>query len=337
MAETRSAAHRLDAAPEMPLTTGWVPAWASGARDRAGDPTVVAHTGESTPSRGWDPFGALGFDSSSISSVPSASDLADIESSRPTDDFRQLAPDSAPDRRRRRPRAGRLKQRWIPEPLHEARIDPGPRGAWLISAVAAVAAIAAAVGVWLNTPTAQPIPAAELIAVGSETISLEPTSSQSLPTSVPPAEILVSVTGKVNSPGLVRLVGDARVADAIAAAGGAQVGVDLTGLNLAARLGDGDSVVVGPADDGVPRQGVTPDSAGSGVPADPAAEDLGQINLNSADAAALEALPGVGPVMAANILAWREQNGPFGSIDQLQEVTGIGPARFATLAPLVTV
>jgi competence protein ComEA len=61
------------------------------------------------------------------------------------------------------------------------------------------------------------------------------------------------------------------------------------------------------------------------------------IDLNRADQATLETLPGVGPVMAGNIISWRTTNGPFTSVDQLQEVTGIGPSRFATLAPLVTV
>jgi competence protein ComEA len=61
------------------------------------------------------------------------------------------------------------------------------------------------------------------------------------------------------------------------------------------------------------------------------------INLNTADASTLEQLPGVGPVMAANIVAWRDGNGSFSSVEQLQEVSGIGPTRFAQLAPLVTV
>ncbi len=165
-------------------------------------------------------------------------------------------------------------------------------------------------------------------------------TDRSPPGSAVPTEIYVSVTGLVRLPGLVRLHSGARVADAVAAAGGPDSTGDLTGLNLAARLADGDSVVVGAAARG-PVQGsvsgtaAPTGAAGTAVPASAAGTAL--VNLNTADQAALEALPGVGPVMASNILGWRQTNGAFTSVEQLQEVTGIGPARFAQLAPLVTV
>ena len=137
-------------------------------------------------------------------------------------------------------------------------------------------------------------------------------------------------------PGLVRLPGGARVADAIAAAGGVTADGTVTGLNLAQRLADGDSVVVGRGQD-APTAG----SVGGGDQRSPPTGTLaaggGVVDLNTADQQQLEDLPGVGPVMAGNIVAWRDANGPFTSIDQLQEISGIGPARFAQLAPLVTV
>lgn len=304
---------------------GWVPHWTAAIPDQPNRLPDNAGRPRVTPLAGWDPFEDR---PDETASAPDAEqDL--LDSGLGSDD------DPRPRRRRRKlPGAARLKQRWVPEPLHDARIDPGPRGAWLLSAIAAVAAIAAALGVWLNLPTPQELPPAPLIAVASEVLTSEPVATSIAPTATAPVEILVSVTGKVISPGLVRLSGDARVADAIAAAGGAQDGVDLTGLNLAARLADGDSVVVGEV-----GQGVSPDAAvtdpGGAVPG--GAGDGALVNLNTADTATLETLPGVGPVMAENIIAWRETNGPFTSIDQLQEVTGIGPSRFATLAPLVMV
>ena len=148
----------------------------------------------------------------------------------------------------------------------------------------------------------------------------------------------MSVTGRVAQPGLVTLPVGARVADAITAAGGASGEADLTGVNLAARLADGDSVVLGggSAPGGV-VSGVTAAGGNNGAPSGNAAAASGLVNLNTADEAALDTLPGVGPVMAQNILAWRETNGKFTTIEQLQEISGIGPSRYAQLSPLVTV
>ena len=116
-----------------------------------------------------------------------------------------------------------------------------------------------------------------------------------------------------------------RVVDALEAAGGARRGVDLTSLNLARPVVDGEQILVGVA----PVPGV----AGSlGSPS--TGESM--VNLNSADQAALETLPGVGPVTAASIIAWRTDNGGFTSVNELLEVDGIGEATLADLAPLVT-
>jgi competence protein ComEA len=158
--------------------------------------------------------------------------------------------------------------------------------------------------------------------------------------SAPTTEIVVSVTGLVERPGVVTLSAVARVADAVAAAGGAVEGADLTGLNLAARLADGDSVVVGgSASPGDTESGVTGAGGGQGAATTPGDQNSagGLVDLNTADEAALDTLPGVGPVMAQNILAWREANGKFTTVEQLQEISGIGPSRYAQISPLVTV
>lgn len=141
--------------------------------------------------------------------------------------------------------------------------------------------------------------------------------------------VVVDVAGEVRRPGVRELPAGSRVVDAIEAAGGARPGVDLSGLNLARVLVDGEQVLVGgaPAAPGA----VVPAPAGA-APA-PAA----LVDLNTADQAALEALPEIGPVTAQAILAWREEHGGFTAVQQLLEVTGIGPATLETVAPLVTV
>jgi competence protein ComEA len=251
----------------------------------------------------------------------------------------------------------RLVEQWVPEPLRTARIDPGRRGSRLLVAVAATAAVAAAVGVWWQRPTELPLPAATVAVAAPLDPAVPPAAppggsgradappGSPVPPSAPPAAdrpILVSVTGLVRSPGVVTLSPGARVADAIAAAGGPADGADLTGLNLAGRLTDEASVVVGAAPaagaapgpvSGAVLGGSTPGPSAAGGGAGPGGNAA--LDLNTADRAALEALPGVGPVMAGNILAFREANGPFTAIEQLQEIPGIGPARYAQLAPLV--
>ncbi|SDO22690.1 competence protein ComEA [Nakamurella panacisegetis] len=251
-------------------------------------------------------------------------------------------------------RWGRLAQRWVPDSLRDSRIDPGKRGALLLTLVAAVAASVAAIGVWRDRPEPRPVQAVSLAqasAVATDrtpgTTGARSTASRGHPATgtaradaTQSATVVVSVTGAVRRPGLVRLPSGARVADAIAKAGGTTSSATLTGLNLAAKLTDGASVVV--ADRADPSSGASSGSfvsgsdgggGGSGTAGAPA----GKLDLNTADAAALDALPGVGPVTAAAIVAWREKNGRFASVEQLQEIQGIGPAKFAALAKLVTV
>ena len=271
-------------------------------------------------------------------------------------------PDPEPSRAGRSPagrllhrQRGRLAENWVPGRLRKVRIDPGRRGAVLLTVVAAVAAVIAAVGVWRERPQLQPVPVSlgpgisfgstpptgrsvrELSAAsGSSPPATAPATAPAAATTATGGPLFVSVTGAVRNPGLVRLPGGARVADAIAAAGGVTADGTVTGLNLAQRLADGDSVVVGQGQD-APTDG----SVGGGdqrpPPTGGPGAGGGAVDLNTADQQQLEDLPGVGPVMAGNIVAWRDANGPFTSIEQLQEISGIGPARFAQLAPLVKV
>lgn len=144
------------------------------------------------------------------------------------------------------------------------------------------------------------------------------------------AVLVVDVTGKVRRPGIATLPVGSRVVDALEAAGGARPGVDLGMLNLARLLVDGEQIVVGvPPPEGV----AAPAASGQSAPGGSAGP---MVNINSATQAELEELPGVGPVTAAAILQWRTDNGPFTAVDELLEVSGIGDATLAEMAPFVT-
>lgn len=149
-----------------------------------------------------------------------------------------------------------------------------------------------------------------------------------------PVLIRVHVLGEVQRPGVVTVEQGAIVADALTAAGGLTVDADPGELNLAAPLSDGQQVVVGTT--GEPR-GEVRDAPGQAAGVDPVGVPDGLLNLNTASASQLEGLPGVGPVTANAIVSWREDNGGFSSVGDLQEVPGIGPKTYATLESLVTV
>jgi competence protein ComEA len=142
------------------------------------------------------------------------------------------------------------------------------------------------------------------------------------------ATILVDVTGWVRRPGVYEFDAGARVIDGIEAAGGARPGAELEALNLAAPLVDGTQVFV-------PKQGAAPPSAVSSGSVGGASGGL--VNVNTATAAELEALPGVGEVTAQAIIDYRTENGPFTSVDELLDVTGIGDVTLENLRDLVTV
>lgn len=155
--------------------------------------------------------------------------------------------------------------------------------------------------------------------------------------SAPTAVLFVHVLGAVGAPGLYELGEGARVIDAIAAAGGLTGDADPSGVNLARPLADGEQLRVPRVGEVVaapgPVAGAAGGAAGGAAPGAPAA----LVDLNTADAVALDALPGIGPALAARIIEWRETNGGFRSVEDLDAVSGIGPAVLERLRPLVTV
>lgn len=202
-----------------------------------------------------------------------------------------------------------------------------------LAVVAVVAALAVGLAAWWAVrDQAEAVPLAPDRAPSSATSSATSSAPSPLvpvsPTEDPSgsAELVVDVAGKVRRPGIAVLPAGSRVVDALEAAGGARRGVDLTSLNLARPVVDGEQILVGVA----PAAGV----AGTLGSRGPAGESL--VNLNTADQATLETLPGVGPVTAESILAWRTDNGGFTAVDELLEVDGIGEATLEDLAPLVT-
>ena len=172
-----------------------------------------------------------------------------------------------------------------------------------------------------------------------------PLAASTTTTTAALAAIVVDVVGAVRAPGVVSLSANARVLDAIRAAGGATAGADLSRLNLASKLSDGARIAV-------PRVGAAPPavdpsavSGGLGAQVDPSSGGLAPtasgagapIDVNTATVDQLEALPGIGPTLAAAIVQGRERYGPFRSVDELTRVPGIGDGRLSQLRDLVTV
>jgi competence protein ComEA len=195
-----------------------------------------------------------------------------------------------------------LLQSLVPQGLRGGRWDPGHRGLVAIGAVALLAAVLAAVVLLRGRPQEIAAPSA-------------PVSSAS-PAAAGGPLVVVDVAGKVRHPGIVRLPLGARVDDAVRAAGGPLPGASFDGLNRARKLADGEQVLVG-----------MPVAAGAGA----ATGVDGLLDLNAANASALDALPGIGPVLAQKIVDWRTEHGRFASVDQLREVGGIGESKFAAL------
>jgi len=247
-----------------------------------------------------------------------------------------------------------LLPRWIPDAsegrgwLARVRADPGRAGAIALAVVAALAVLVTVFTMLRDRPApvmSAKLPPVEKASAASPRPSASPGAGQPANSDQP---VVVSVVGLVHTPGLVTLAPGARIADALQAAGGAVDGADTIGLNMARPLGDGEQIVVGlapvsgqpPALGSSVASGSTPISKtpapgpGSGSAKPKPGEVL---DLNTATVEQLDALPGVGPVTAAAIVAWRQANGKFTSVDQLADVDGIGPARLEKLRALVRV
>jgi competence protein ComEA len=145
-----------------------------------------------------------------------------------------------------------------------------------------------------------------------------------------PVPVFVDVAGWVRRPGVYEFTTGQRVIDAVDAAGGARPGADLTSLNLAAPLTDGTQILV-------PKAGAAPVGTGTGTSIPGTGTGGTLVNINTASATELETLSGVGEVIAAAIVDYRTQNGPFTSVDQLEDVSGIGPATMEEIRDSVTV
>ncbi|XVS65842.1 helix-hairpin-helix domain-containing protein [Actinosynnema sp. CA-299493] len=191
----------------------------------------------------------------------------------------------------------RLLRRWLPEPVvpHRRR--------FLLAGVMAGVALVVALALWWERPVPESPPDLPVAEAAVVTRAEE--------------QLVVNVVGLVPTPGLVTVPNGARVADALRAAGGANPGADLTPLNLARKVTDGEQIAVGIA---IPHQ------------ADTTTEPL---NLNTATKDQLDTLPGVGPVTAQRIVDRRQKRGPFTSLDQLGEIEGIGDAKLSKLRDLV--
>ena len=206
------------------------------------------------------------------------------------------------------------------------RLDPLSRGELAGLVIVVVASLLGA-GFWYMRSLPRPVD----IAAPADAVSpvVSPVAGLTGSASPSPASIIVDVAGWVRRPGVYEFAAGDRVIDAVNRAGGARNGADLTSLNLAAPLADGTQIVV-------PRPGATaPGSSTSDNGAAGGGTTL--ININTASETDLEALPGVGPVTAAAIIDYRTQNGPFSAVDDLIDVSGIGPSTLEQIRPFATV
>jgi competence protein ComEA len=267
-----------------------------------------------------------------------------------------------------------LLPRWLPDGtadtgwLAKVRADPGRSGVIALAVIAAIAVLITVFTVLRDPPA--PVLSAKLPPVEMVSAASSPAEDSAASPAPPGADqVVVSVVGLVHKPGLATLSPGSRIADALTAAGGALDGADTIGLNLARPLVDGEQIVVGlapPAGPSVlgssvgaaspvpeaphiststaptvskpePKAGGSARLDGGEAKLGPPREHGGPVNLNTATVEQLDALPGVGPVTAAAIVAWRDSHGKFAHVDQLGDVDGIGPARLEKLRALVRV
>ncbi len=275
---------------------------------------------------------------------PSEPEWSDQPAGGPAADERSV-PDAgpAPDTGRHRP--GRSVRRWVrlPAALARARWQPGRPAVVgvLVVTVAAVLVLGLRVA-WARSDVgdvvapgggarAGPVGVAAGVApVGVPASAAAPpgTSPGATPSPDGDAVVVVHVVGRVRHPGVRRLPVGSRVADAVAAAGGAASGADLAAVNLARVLVDGEQVRV-------PRPGEAPAAGAAGGSGSPGAAPGAPVSLSTADASTLDTLPGIGPVLAQRIVDWRTEHGRFTTVDELAEVSGIGEKLLAQVRPLV--
>ena len=205
------------------------------------------------------------------------------------------------------------------------RLDPGRRGARSLWIAGLIAALLLAGWTWLDRPRVEPVddPSPAAPTASDTATPATPSVGEMADTA---STVVVSVVGLVARPGLVTLPAGSRVADAVEAAGGLLPEADPASVNLAAVVADGQQIAVG-----VPGAAPSPaGTAGGTVPGGP-------VNLNTATVSDLDALPGIGPVLAQRIVSYRDQQGRFTSVEQLDDVPGIGPSIYDQLKTLVTV
>ena len=254
---------------------------------------------------------------------------------------------ATPDGGRHR-RAAPPKPAVLTVPLALRGVRARPRRLAVFGVLVLLVAAAAVLGLrvaWAHS-SAQPQPVAAAahgppdgLVARTVPAAFASTGANGLPTAA--GILLAHVVGQVRRPGVVRLPPGSRVLDAVRAAGGATSSADLNHLNLARPVADGEQIVVPRPGESVPTGGAT-GSGGAGVGSTgPGSTDAGSagglVDLNTADATALDTLPGVGPVIAQRILDWRAQHGRFSSVDELGEVSGIGEKLLAQIGPKVRV
>lgn len=249
-------------------------------------------------------------------------------------------------------RDGRAPRRWFPEPA----------AAWALGLLLVLTA-AVTIGWMALSGGGEAVPFGDGAAESEPLTGAEPEAAQSgteqdaaedqveLPeegdapdaasaTSGEEARIVVHVAGAVAEPGLVDLPADARAGEAVDSAGGPAADADLSRVNLARPLTDGEQLYLPRIGEDAPE--VTQPEPGAGAEAgtgsagDAAPPEDATINISTADAAALEGLPGIGPARAQAIIEWREANGGFSAAEDLLQISGIGPATFERVQPLVT-
>jgi competence protein ComEA len=182
---------------------------------------------------------------------------------------------------------------------------------------------------WLHRPAIDQVDRVAQVPVAASTSAPHAAPSATAPAASAGSSgtVVVSVVGQVAAPGLVTLPAGSRIADALSAVGGLLPGADPAAVNAAAVLSDGQQIAIG-LPGAVPATGSAPGAGATGG---------GLLDLNTATVADLDALPGIGPVLAQRIVDHRTAHGPFTSVDQLDDVSGIGPAIFADLSARVRV